>query len=74
MRRVPEVPPAGPSFPPEVEAGLPPVYLQVLRDLAAGADDAVVAEHADVDVAAVPALVRLALAKLDEAQRRHGGG
>ena len=67
---MPDDTPAGPSFPPDVEAAIPAVYLRVLRDLAAGEDDVTVAAHADVDVAAVPALVRLAVAKLDEAQRR----
>jgi hypothetical protein len=57
-----------PIVDPEVAARLPATYLRVIEGVTEGVDDATLAARAEVEVSAVPALVRLALAKLLEVQ------
>ena len=57
-----------PIVDPEVAARLPVTYLRVIEGVTEGVDDATLAARVEVEVAAVPALVRLALAKLLEVQ------
>jgi hypothetical protein len=55
---------ADPILEPAVVAALPAVYVDLLRAVAGGVDDSTLAARLDIDVAAVPAAVRLAVAKL----------
>jgi hypothetical protein len=57
-------------LPADVGAALPAPYARALQGLLAGEDDAAIARAAEVEVAAVPALVRVAVTKLLEEQRR----
>ena len=52
---------------------LPPAYVTVLESVMRGDTDDVIAERLCVDLSAVPALVRLAAAKLLEAKSTRGG-
>jgi len=52
------------SVPDDLAAELPAAYVAALESIAAGLSDAEVADRTGVDVSAVPALVRLATARL----------
>ena len=57
-------------LPADVVSRLPRAYVTTLELVSEGATDAEVAERVGVDAAAVPALVRLATAKLLQVQAR----
>ncbi|HVM52708.1 MAG TPA: hypothetical protein VM262_05880 [Acidimicrobiales bacterium] len=60
-----------PLIDPEVASDLPLAYVSVLHGVAACEDDRALAARADIEVSAVPAVVRVAVAKLLAAQLEH---